>query len=79
MCWRIAPTSRLTYSYDPAAIVDLRSAWSALPHKPVVMPGARALAAPAFDAGWRVEALLQREGKHAGQRAHGRPWATPSI
>ncbi len=28
--WRIAPTSRLTYRYDPDAIVDLRSAWSAL-------------------------------------------------
>ena len=60
--WRIAPTTRLTYSFDPDAIGDLRSAWSALPHKPVVMVGARTLGAPAFDAGWRVEALLQRQG-----------------
>lgn len=60
--WRIAPTTRLTYSFDPDAIGDLRGAWSALPHKPVVMVGARALGAPAFDAGWRVEALMQRQG-----------------
>ncbi|CAB3728348.1 hypothetical protein LMG24238_05489 [Paraburkholderia sediminicola] len=67
--WRIAPTSRLTYRYDPDAIVDLRSAWSALPQKPVVMLGANTLAAPAFDAGWRVEALLQREGRTPATRA----------
>lgn len=60
--WRIAPTTRLTYSYDPDAIGDLRSAWSALPHKPVVMLGARTVNTTAFDAGWRVEALLQRQG-----------------
>ncbi|MFM0319440.1 cellulose biosynthesis cyclic di-GMP-binding regulatory protein BcsB [Paraburkholderia nemoris] len=66
--WRIAPTSRLTYRYDPDAIVDLRSAWSALPQKPVVMLGANTLAAPAFDAGWRVEALLQREGRTPATR-----------
>jgi len=67
--WRVAPTSRLTYRYDPDAIVDLRGAWSALPHKPVVMLGARSVAAPAFDAGWRVEALLQREGRAPLTRA----------
>jgi len=67
--WRVAPTSRLTYRYDPGAIVDLRGAWSALPHKPVVMLGARSVAAPAFDAGWRVEALLQREGRAPLTRA----------
>ncbi|CAB3796293.1 membrane protein [Paraburkholderia caffeinilytica] len=66
--WRIAPTSRLTYRYDPDAIVDLRSVWSALPQKPVVMLGASTLAAPAFDAGWRVEALLQREGRNPSTR-----------
>ncbi|SFJ28560.1 cellulose biosynthesis cyclic di-GMP-binding regulatory protein BcsB [Paraburkholderia megapolitana] len=67
--WRIAPTSRLTYRYDPDAIVDLRSAWSALPQEPVVMLGAATLAAPAFDAGWRVEALLQRDGHTPVTRA----------
>jgi hypothetical protein len=67
--WRIAPTSRLTYRYDPDSIADLRSAWSALPHEPVVMLGARTLAAPAFDAGWRFEALLQREGRSPVTRA----------
>jgi hypothetical protein len=61
--WRIAPTSRLTYRYDPNAIVDLRSAWSALPDKPVVMLGSSTLGASAFDAGWRTEALLQRDGR----------------
>jgi hypothetical protein len=61
--WRIDPTSRLTYRYDPNAIVDLRSAWSALPDKPVVMLGSRAVTAPGFDAGWRTVALLQRDGR----------------
>ena len=66
---RIGPASRLTYSFDPAAINDLRTAWSALPPAPVVMTGARGVAAPAFDAGWRAEALLQREGKTPVTRA----------
>ncbi len=66
---RIGPTSRLTYSFDPAAIKDLRTAWSALPQTPVVMTGARGVAAPAFDAGWRAEAQLQREGKTPVTRA----------
>lgn len=67
--WRVAPTSRLTYRYDPDSIADLRSAWSALPHKPVVVLGARKLAAHAFDAAWRVEALLQGEGRVPVARA----------
>lgn len=67
--WRIAPTSRLTYRYDPNAINDLRSAWSALPESPVVMLGSRTLGAPAFDAGWRTEALLQRDGRTPVTRA----------
>ncbi len=61
--WRIAPTSRLTYRFDPNAIVDLRGAWSALPDHPVVMLGSRTLGTPAFDAAWRTEALLQRDGR----------------
>jgi hypothetical protein len=40
-----------------------------LPNTPVVMLGARSVAAPAFDAGWRVEALLQREGRAPLTRA----------
>ena len=67
--WRVAPTSRLTYRYDPGSIADLRSAWSALPHEPVVVLGARKLAAHAFDAAWRVEALLQGEGRVPVARA----------
>ncbi|HMC47471.1 MAG TPA: cellulose synthase, partial [Caballeronia sp.] len=66
---RIGPTSRLTYSFDPAAIKDLRTAWSALPQTPVVMTSARGVTAPAFDAGWRAEAQLQREGKTPVTRA----------
>ncbi|MBP0594373.1 cellulose biosynthesis cyclic di-GMP-binding regulatory protein BcsB [Paraburkholderia sp. LEh10] len=67
--WRIAPTTRFTYRYDPDSITDLRGAWSALPHKPVVMLGARTLGAPAFDAGWRLESLLQRDGRTPVTRA----------
>jgi hypothetical protein len=67
--WRIAPTTRLTYRFDPTAIVDLRGAWSALPNHPVVTLGSRTVAAPAFDAGWRIEALLQREGRAPLTRA----------
>ncbi len=66
---QIGPTSRLTYSFDPAAINDLRTAWSALPASPVVMTGARRVAAPAFDAAWRAEAQLQRDGKSPVTRA----------
>ncbi len=67
--WRIAPTTRFTYRFDPDSIADLRSAWSALPHKPVVTLGARAVDAGAFDAGWRLEALLQRDGRTPVTRA----------
>ncbi|MEM5389108.1 cellulose synthase [Paraburkholderia phymatum] len=67
--WRIAPTSRLTYSYDPDSVRDLRTAWSALPHIPVVMLGARTVTATSFDAAWRLEALLQRDGHAPATRA----------
>lgn len=59
---RVGPASRLRYRFDPAAINDLRTAWSALPRTPLVTTSAGTLSASAFDAGWRVEALLQREG-----------------
>lgn len=67
--WKVAQTSRLTYSFDPAAITDLRTAWSALPQAPVVMTGARKVAAPAFDTAWRAESQMQREGKTPVTRA----------
>jgi hypothetical protein len=60
---RVMPTTRLSYRFDPAAVTDLRTAWSALPLAAVVMIGARKLAAPAFDTGWRIEAQLQRDGR----------------
>jgi hypothetical protein len=60
--WRIAPTSRLTYQFDPSAIHDVRTAWSALPAAPVVLVGGKRLSAAGYDAAWRVEALLMRAG-----------------
>lgn len=60
--WRVAPTSRLIYQFDTSAINDLRSAWSALPPKPVVAVGSRQLAAGGYDVAWRVESLLMRAG-----------------
>jgi hypothetical protein len=61
--WRVAPTSRLIYQFDTSAINDLRSAWSALPPKPVIAVGSRQLAAAGYDVAWRVESLLMRAGE----------------
>ncbi|GLU34498.1 cellulose synthase [Trinickia caryophylli] len=60
---RVAPGSRLTYRYDPATIADVRTAWSTLPITPVVAVSGRRVQAPAFDTAWRVEALMEREGR----------------
>ncbi len=60
--WRVAPTTRLTYQFDTSAIDDVHTAWSALPAKPVVAIGAGKLDPAAYDAAWRVEALLVRGG-----------------
>lgn len=60
--WRVAPTSRLTYQFDPSAIKDVRTAWSALPAAPVVLVSGKRLDAAGFDTAWRVEALLMRTG-----------------
>ncbi|MFM0207025.1 cellulose biosynthesis cyclic di-GMP-binding regulatory protein BcsB [Paraburkholderia sediminicola] len=60
--WRVAPTSRLTYQFDTAAINDVRTAWSALPPSPVVLVGGKRLSAAGYDAAWRIEALLMRGG-----------------
>lgn len=66
---RVAPTSRLTYRFDPAAIRDLRTAWSALPIAPVVAVSARRVGAGAYDAGWRVATQLERESRKPVMRA----------
>ncbi|WP_244143480.1 cellulose biosynthesis cyclic di-GMP-binding regulatory protein BcsB [Paraburkholderia sacchari] len=60
--WRVAPTTRLSYQFDAASIHDVRTAWSALPSKPVVMVSGAKLDAAAYDVAWRVEALLMRSG-----------------
>ncbi|MDR3101234.1 MAG: cellulose biosynthesis cyclic di-GMP-binding regulatory protein BcsB [Paraburkholderia sp.] len=60
--WRVAPTTRLTYQFDAASINDVRTAWSALPPKPVVMVSGAKLDAAAYDVAWRLEALLMRGG-----------------
>lgn len=66
---RVAPTSRLTYRFDPSAIADVRTAWSAMPVAPVVAISGQRVAAPAFDTAWRVQALLEREGRRPVTRA----------
>lgn len=60
---RIAPSSRLTYRFDPNAIADVRTAWSALPVAPVVAVSGKHLDEAAFDTAWRVQALAGREGR----------------
>ncbi|WP_146011765.1 MULTISPECIES: cellulose biosynthesis cyclic di-GMP-binding regulatory protein BcsB [Burkholderia] len=60
---RIAPSTRLTYRFDPAAITDVRTAWSALPVAPVVAIAAPRVAPAAFDAAWRIGTLAEREGR----------------
>ncbi|WP_321783080.1 cellulose synthase [Paraburkholderia sp. J94] len=60
--WRVAPTTRLTYQFDTSRIEDVRTAWSALPAKPVVAIGAGKLDSAAYDVAWRLEALLMRGG-----------------
>lgn len=66
---RIAPTSRLTYRFDPASVKDLRTAWSALPTAPTVALSANKVGAPAYDVSWRTIALLQAENKRPAVRA----------
>lgn len=66
---RVAPTSRLTYRFDPAAVTDLRTAWSALPPAPTVALSANKVGAPAYDVSWRTIALLQGENKRPVVRA----------
>jgi hypothetical protein len=60
--WKVAPTTRLTYQLDTSAINDVRTAWSALPAKPVVLVSGGKLNAVPYDVAWRLEALLMRSG-----------------
>jgi hypothetical protein len=67
---RVAPSSRLSYRFDPSAIVDVRTAWSALPVAPAVAVAGQHLGEAAFDTAWRVQALMAREGRQPITR----PW-----
>ena len=58
--WKVAPTTRLTYQFDTSAVSDVRTAWSALPARPVVLVSGGKLDAAAYDVAWRLEALLMR-------------------
>lgn len=60
---RIDPSTRLTYRFNPADVRDLRTAWSALPHEPVVAIASTRLQAATYDTAWRVSALLERDSK----------------
>ena len=76
---RVAPTSRLTYRFDPSAVADVRTAWSALPIAPVVSMSGRRVAEPAFDTAWRVQAFLEREGRRPVTRVWPAVGATVRI
>ncbi|RDU98418.1 cellulose biosynthesis cyclic di-GMP-binding regulatory protein BcsB [Trinickia dinghuensis] len=66
---RVAPSSRLTYSFDPGAIADVRTAWSALPAAPVIAISGAHISDAAFDTAWRVDTLMEREGRRPVVRA----------
>ncbi|MQT12010.1 hypothetical protein [Segnochrobactrum spirostomi] len=60
---KIDPSTRFTYRYDPAAVRDLLTAWTAIPSAASVLIAGRALGAEAYDAAWRVGVALERAGK----------------
>lgn len=66
---RVDPTTRLTFRFNPADVRDLRTAWSALPYAPVLAVSGGKLSAGAFDTAWRIDALLQRDGKRPVMQA----------
>jgi hypothetical protein len=66
---RVDPSTRLTYSFDPADARDLRTAWSALPYAPVFGIASRSLSAASLDTAWRTDALLERDGKRPSMQA----------
>ncbi|PMS22545.1 cellulose synthase [Trinickia dabaoshanensis] len=66
---RVAPSSRLTYRFDASAIADVRTAWSALPAAPEIAISGERIGDAAFDTAWRVDTLMEREGRHPVVRA----------
>lgn len=70
---KVAPQSSFTYRFNSAAIRDLATAWSALPPSPAVLVAGRGIAAPSYDAAWRIGATLAHAGKRPAFRALPRP------
>lgn len=76
---RVDPATRLTFRFDPADVQDLRTAWSALPYAPVLAVSGRKLASSAYDTAWRIDALLQRDGKRPVMQALPAPGDTVDL
>jgi hypothetical protein len=62
---RIEPDSRFAYRYDGAAIVDLNTAWSALPATSSILIAGGKLSAASYDTAWRMGVALERAGKRS--------------
>ncbi|MDH0745555.1 cellulose biosynthesis cyclic di-GMP-binding regulatory protein BcsB [Pseudomonas sp. GD03842] len=62
---RIAPQTRLKYSFDASQLQDVGAAWNALPGKPGILVAPGTLAAASYDAAWRLGVALERIGKQA--------------
>ncbi|MFK3796278.1 cellulose biosynthesis cyclic di-GMP-binding regulatory protein BcsB [Pseudomonas sp. NPDC088444] len=62
---RIAPDTRLSYSFDASQLHDLGAAWNALPGKPGILVAPGSLSSASYDAAWRLGVALERIGKQA--------------
>lgn len=62
---RIAPDTRLSYSFDASQLQDVGAAWNALPGKPGILLAPGKLSTASYDATWRLGVALERIGKQA--------------
>ncbi|MGO4154279.1 hypothetical protein [Cupriavidus sp. YAF13] len=69
----IAPSTRLSYRYDAAALPTLEDAWASLPANTAILFAANRLDRAAFDAAWRIGVALENGGKRATMRAFPAP------
>ncbi len=60
---RVSPDSRFRYSVDSAAVDTVAKAWGVLPGRVRLLVAGRGLAAPAYDAAWRVGAVIENAGR----------------
>ena len=60
---RVSPDSRFRYRFDAAAVDTVAKAWGALPGRVRVLVEGRRLAAPAYDAAWRIGAVIENAGR----------------